>query len=181
MWNKVAELIIRFRVIFIIVIALSTIVMGWYASQVQMSYDFAKTVPPGDPDMVTLNKFREQFGEDGNIIAVGLKDSSVYQLKNFVAFGQMTREIRQIEGVNEVISLPVLKMILKDTAHSKFYLSPIYPDTIHSQAHLDSLLAVTRNQPIYMNQLVNRQNGATMMLVSVQKEVMNSARREALK
>lgn len=181
MWNKVAELIIRFRVIFIIVIALSTIVMGWYASKVQMSYDFAKTVPPGDPDMVTLNKFREQFGEDGNIIAVGLRDSSVYELKNFEAFRQMTREIRQIEGVNEVIALPVLKMILKDTAHSKFYLHPIYPDTIYSQANLDSLLAVTRNQPIYMNQLVNRENGATMMLVSVQKEVMNSARREKLK
>lgn len=181
MWNRVAELIIRFRVIFIIIIGLSTVVMGWYASKVQMSYDFAKTVPPGDPDMVTLTKFREQFGEDGNIIAVGLQDSAVYQLKNFEALRTLTREIRQIEGVNEVISLPVLKMILKDTAHSKFYLSPIYPDTISSQEHLDSLLAVTRNQPIYMNQLVNRHNGATMMLVSVQKEVMNSARREALK
>ncbi len=181
MWNRIAELIIRYRVTFIIIIALTTVVMAWYASKVQMSYDFARTVPPNDPDMVTLTKFREQFGEDGNIIAVGMKDSSVFTFRNFVAFGEMTREIRQIEGVNEVISLPMLKMILKDTAQSRFYLSPIFPDTLQSQEQLDSLLGVARNQPIYMNQLVNSDNGATMMLVSVQKEVMNSAKREVLK
>jgi uncharacterized protein len=181
MWNRVAELIIRFRVIFIILIAISTLVMAWYASKVQMSYDFAKTVPPDDPDMVTLTKFREQFGEDGNIIAVGFRDSAVYELNNFVAFREMTREIRRIEGVNEVISLPVLKMILKDTAESKFFLYPIFPDTIRSQSHLDSLLEITRGQKIYMDQLVNSENGATMMLVSVHKDVMNSAKREALK
>ena len=181
MWNRVAELIIRFRVVFIVLIAISTLVMGWYASKVQMSYDFAKTVPPDDPDMVTLTKFREQFGEDGNIIAVGFRDSAVYELKNFIAFREMTREIRGINGVNEVISLPVLKMILKDTAESKFFLYPIFPDTIPSQRHLDSLLQITRGQKIYMDQLVNSGNGATMMLVSVQKDVMNSAKREALK
>jgi uncharacterized protein len=181
MWNRVAELIIRFRVVFIVLIAISTLVMAWYASKVQMSYDFAKTVPPDDPDMITLTKFREQFGEDGNIIAVGFRDSAVYELKNFIAFREMTREIRRIEGVNEVISLPVLKMILKDTAESKFFLYPIFPDTIQSQHQLDSLLQITRGQKIYMDQLVNSENGATMMLVSVQKDVMNSAKREALK
>jgi uncharacterized protein len=181
MWNRIAELIIRFRVLLIVIIAGTTVVMAWYASRVQMSYDSNKTVPPNDPDMVTLTKFREQFGEDGNIIAIGLQDSAVYNVKNFIAYREMTRQIKKLEGVNEVISLPVLKMILKDTAQSRFYLFPIFPDSITSQAHLDSLLMILRGQKIYMNQLVNSNNGATMILVSVQKEVMNSARREGLK
>jgi uncharacterized protein len=181
MWNRAAQLIIRFRVILIVVIGLTTLVMGYFASKVQMSYDFAKTVPADDPDMITLTRFREQFGEDGNIIAVGLKDSSVFKLKNFLAFRQMSREIREIAGVNEVISLPLLRMILKDTAHSKFYLNPIFPDSIQTQEVLDSLLTISRGQKIYMDHLVNPRNGATMMLISVQKEVMNSALRDALK
>ncbi len=180
MWTRVAEIIIRFRVTFIVMIGIITVFMGWKASQVEMSYDFARTVPLKDPDMVVLTKFREQFGEDGNIIAIGLRDSSVYQLKNFDAFRTLSKEIRSLEGVNEVISLPVLKMILKDTAERKFYLEHIFPDTISSQEHLDSLLTVTRDQRIYMDQLVNSGNGATMMLVSIQKEVMNSSRREAM-
>lgn len=180
MWNRVAQLIIRFRLVLIVIIALSTAVMGYYASKVEMSYDFARTVPLDDPDMIMLNQFRAQFGEDGNIIAVGLKDSSVYQLNNFLALRELTRDIKSIPGVNEVISLPVLKMILKDTARQRFYLYPIYPEKISSQPELDSLLDVTRDQKIYMDQLVNSTNGATMMLVSVQKEVMNSSRREAM-
>jgi uncharacterized protein len=181
MWNNVAQIIIRFRLVFIVLIGLITIVMGYFASKVEMSYDFARTVPLKDPDMVILTSFREQFGEDGNIIAIGAKDSAIYQLKNFEAYRAMTNELRSVAGVNEVISLPVLKIILKDTAETKFYLSPIFPETIASQTALDSLLEVARTQRIYMDQLLNMENGAAMMLISVQKEVMNSARREALK
>ena len=180
MWNRIAQLIIRFRVALITVIGLITILMGYYATKVEMSYDFARTVPPKDPDMVMLTQFRQQFGEDGNVIAVGLQDSSVYQLKKFQAFRDLTKTIRKIHGVTEVVSLPVLKIILKDTAHSRFYLSPIFPDTIDSQASLDSLLQVCSEQRIYMDRFVNSRNGATMMLVLIDKDVMNSSKREAM-
>src|SRR5205814_1099989 len=42
------------------------------------------------------------------------------------------------------------------------------------------LLGALRNQKFYMGQLVNETNGATMMLISVQKEVMNSSKRIGL-
>jgi uncharacterized protein len=180
MWNKIALWIIKFRLALIVAIAVLTAFMGYYASTVQMSYDFARTVPLQDPDMVMLTKFRQQFGEDGNIIAVGIKDSSVYEKKNFEAFRDFSREVKQISGVSEVISLPVLKMILKDTANSRFYLANIFPEKFRDQRDFDSLLNIARNQRFYMGQLVNESNGATMMLISVQKDVMNSSRREEL-
>jgi predicted RND superfamily exporter protein len=181
MWNTVARFIIQYRLALMIVIGVITVVMAYYSSKVEMSYDFARTVPPKDPDMVTLNQFKEQFGEDGNIIAVGLKDSAVYQLKNFEAFRQLSNTIREIDGVNEVVALPSLKIILKDTTagDKRFHFASIFPDTIKA-SEFDSLLTVVRNQKLYMGQLVNSSNGATMMLVSVQKEVVNSSKREAL-
>jgi predicted RND superfamily exporter protein len=180
MWTKVAQLIIRFRLPLMALIAIITVVMAFYASRVEMSYDPNRTVPMDDPDMVTLTEFRKQFGEDGNIIAVGMKDSAIYSLKNFNAFREFTRAVRKLDGVSEVISIPALKMILKDTANAKFYLFPIFPDSIPTQTQLDTLLAVARGQHIYMDRLVNSANGATLMLIPVQKEVMNSARREGL-
>ncbi|RAW03508.1 hypothetical protein DQQ10_01340 [Pseudochryseolinea flava] len=163
-----------------LVIIAITGVMGYYATKVEMSYDFARTVPLDDPDMVYLQKFKAQFGEDGNIIAVGVKDSALYKLDNFNAFRQLTKEIRTIAGVNEVVSLPVIKAIQKDTANTKFFLEPIFPETIDSQQKLDTALAFARGQKVYMDRIVNTGNGATMMLISVQKEVMNSSKREAL-
>jgi uncharacterized protein len=180
MWNKIALWIIRYRLALIVAIGAITLFMGYHASKVQMSYDFARSVPLKDPDMVTLMNFREQFGEDGNIIAIGMLDSAVYEKKNFEAFRDFCRGAKQISGVSEVISLPMLKMIMKDTKNKRFYLSNIFPETFKDQEDYDSLLAVARDQKIYMSQLVNQSNGATMMLVSVQKDVMNSSQREQL-
>lgn len=180
MWNRLADLIIRRKLLLSIVIGLITLVMGYYASKVEMSYDFARTVPTDDPDMVMLREFRAQFGEDGNIIAVGLKDSAIYELENFKAFTELARDIKKINGINDVVSLPLIKMIAKDTVNSKFSLEDVFPSAINSQAALDSVLAVARDQKIYMGQIVNMRNGATMMLLSVQKEVMNSSKRDQL-
>ncbi|HOX81786.1 MAG TPA: efflux RND transporter permease subunit [Chryseolinea sp.] len=180
MWNKIAEGIIRYRLPFIIMIGLITLFMAFFAAKVEMSYDFTRTVPPEDPDMIYLNNFKEQFGEDSNIIAIGMKDSAIYELNNFLAFRDLTSNIKNIKGVVQVVAMPRLKMILKDTANTKFYLDNIFPDTISSQAQLDTLFDLMMNQKVYSNQLINWKNGAMMMLVSVQKEVMNSSARVAM-
>ncbi|HTE33512.1 MAG TPA: efflux RND transporter permease subunit [Chryseolinea sp.] len=177
MWNRLAEGIIRYRLLLSILIGFITVLMGYYASKVEMSYEFARTVPPDDPDMLYHEQFKAQFGEDANLIAVGMKDTAVYKLNNFKAFRELTASIRKINGVTQVLSLPVLKMVLKDTVNSRFYLSDIFNDSIATQEDLDSLLQIARDQRIYADQLINTKNGATMMLVSVKKEVMNSPQR----
>jgi predicted RND superfamily exporter protein len=154
--------------------------MGYHATKVQMSYDLARTVPLDDPEMVFLQKFKAQFGEDGNIIAVGLRDSAIYTLNNFNRFRELNKAIREIPGVNNLLSLPEVKIIRKDTANTRFYLDGHYPKQIKDQAQLDSLMGAIRNQKFYMGQIVNQENGATMMLVSITKEVMNSSKRIAM-
>lgn len=160
-----------------VVIGLITVVMGYYASRVEMSYDFARTVPPNDPDMIELNQFKAQFGEDGNTVAICVKDSSLFQLENFKKFRDLTNNIRKIEGVNGVLSLPILQIILKDTAHTRFYPSPLFTDSLSTQAELDSLLKVALGQKLLIGQLMNTSNGATRIIVPVKKEIANSARR----
>jgi hypothetical protein len=154
--------------------------MGYHATKVQMSYDLARTVPLDDPEMVFLQKFKAQFGEDGNIIAVGLRDSAIYTLDNFNRFRELNKAIREIPGVNDLLSLPEVKIIRKDTANTRFYLDGHYPKQIKDQAQLDSLMGAIRNQKFYMGQIVNQENGATMMLISITKEVMNSSKRIAM-
>jgi uncharacterized protein len=177
MWSKVADFIIRFRMLLIGVIGIITVVMGFYASKVEMSYDFARTVPPEDPDMIFFTKFKQQFGEDGNMMAVGVKDSSIYKLDGFNKLRELSLKLKGIEGINEVLSLPLLRIIQKDTVEKKFYLAPLFPEKIESQQELDSLLAIARDQKFYMGQLVNLSNGATMILAPMNKEYANSVKR----
>jgi uncharacterized protein len=177
MWTSIAKLIIQFRLYLIIMIGLVTVFMGYYASKVQMSYDFAKTVPADDPEQILLANFKAQFGEDGNIIAIGLKDSSVYELSKFNEFIKLTQRLKAISGINNVHGLPQVQVIKKDTALTRFTLSPLFPTEIKSQTELDSLMHVMRDQKFFMSQLVNTANGATRLVVAVRPEVMNSSKR----
>ena len=155
-----------------------TALMGWYASKVEMSYDLNRTVPTEDPDMVYLTQFREKFGEDGNMIAVGLQDSAVFTLDNFKRFDVFCREIRKISGVNEVLSLSRVRILSKDTVENKFKLLPLFEaDSLSSQQQLDSLLHFFQGQGFYSGQLVNSGNGATMLLISIDKETIQSVKR----
>lgn len=61
MWNKIASFIIKFKLALTLLIAAITVVMGYYASKVEMSYDFARTVPLNDPDMVFFQNFKSNL------------------------------------------------------------------------------------------------------------------------
>jgi len=180
MWLRLANAIIQFRALLLVLILIITAFMGWQASMVEMSYDLNRTVPGDDPDMVVLENFRSRFGEDGNVIAAGLQDSAVYSLDGFQKFRAFCDSVRLLEGVNEVLSLPRVRVLIKDTANSKFKLEPLFPKEVVTQAQLDSLLNVYKGQKFYAGQLVNEQNGAAMMLISVNKEVVQSVKRVAL-
>lgn len=182
MWTQLAHFIIKNRVLLIIVIGIITVFMGYHGRNAEMSYDFRSTVPSNDPEQIYYTEFRKQFGEDGNVVAVGLKDSAIYSYQNFEQLRQLCLNIRQLNGVNDVISLPQLKMIEKDTTEGKkqFNLKPIFPDQITSQAELDSLLNEAKKQEFYMGRIVNEKNGAIALLISIHKDVLNSSKRVGL-
>jgi hypothetical protein len=177
MWAALSDFIIRFRVALIAVILLITVFMGYHARRVEMSYDFARTVPPEDPDALYFAEFKKQFGEDGNMVAVGVLDSSVYTLEKFLKVRDLALRLKAVPGVNDVIALPRVKLIQKDTAQKKFYLADLFPDTLRTQQELDSLLNTFAGLKFYEGQLVNPANGAMLMLVAMNKEYLNSSRR----
>lgn len=177
MWEKIADKILAWRNYLFAGIIAITVVMGYYASKVEMSYDFARTVPLNDPDMIFFNRFKEQFGEDGNMVAIAIKDSALYQLKNFERFRQLSNEIKGIDGINQALSLPLFKIAVKDTVEKKFVPISLFPEPLTSQAQLDSLLEVANGQKFLISQLSNTDNGATRLLAPIRKDVANSARR----
>ena len=180
MWTRLSHKIIKYRLLLVIILGLVTIFMGYHATRVEMSYDFAKTVPSDDPDMVNFSMFKGLFGEDGNIIALAVKDSSLYNLSNFRQFRKMSDELATIKGVNSVLSLPRIKRLIKNEEERKFDVEPIFSEKVGTQPELDSLLEVAREQKFYSGQLLNLENGATLVLIAINRDVLNSELRIGL-
>jgi uncharacterized protein len=181
MWTKLSHIIIKYRLLLVGLVVVITGFMGYYARNVQMSFEFAKTVPADDPDMIELLNFRELFGEDGNLVALGILDTSVYEIKNFKKLYKLSRQLDTISGVNSVLSLPLIQRLEKDTVNLKFDVKPIFASGIPDNKHdFDSLIQVAFDQKFYSGQLVNEKNGATLVLISINGEVLNSPKRIVL-
>ncbi|UXP33158.1 MMPL family transporter [Reichenbachiella agarivorans] len=177
MWNLLSSLIIKFRLYLIILLLGITAFMGYKGQYVKWSFVLANVVPDHDPDMIDFKAFKESFGEDGNILALGILDSAIYKTDNFRKLGYMSDELMNINGVNDVLSLPSLKKLVKDQEAKQFKLEPVFDKIPSDQAELDSLIQYALGIKFYSGQLINPTNGANMVLVTIQKELMNSDER----
>lgn len=180
MWSRLAHIILRFRVTLMVVLAVITAFMAYQSKNIQWSFDLANIVPDDDEDMRYFRQFRKTFGEDGNIMAIGLKDSSIYELENFKQFSKAVEELEKIDGVRNVLGLPNLQKLEKDNEAKAFRLQPVFENLDVTQEKLDSLLNGAASLKFYSGQLINDENGATLVLITIEKEVLNSKNRDRL-
>src|SRR5690606_34224622 len=180
MWTRIAHIIIKYRLLLIIAIGLITLFMGYKAQEIEMTYDFAKVVPSDDPDMEYFQRFKEMYGEDGNILVVGLQDSAIYTPQNFLRFKFLSEEIASLHGVSQVLSLPLMFQLERDVPNRKFKLSNVFDTIPDTQKELDSLLQIALEQKLFSGQIINHENGATLLLVVIDEKILNSENRQRL-
>jgi hypothetical protein len=180
MWANFARFVIQYRLPFLILLFLLTAFMAYQSRKVELSYNFSKLVPANDPSMVFFQNFLAAFGEDGNIMVIGLRDSSVYQLEKFNKLFHLSNKIKNLEGVDEVISLPNLKYIHKNEDEKKFEYRKLFDKEPDSQVALDSILTFAKNLKLYEGQIWNVQNGAMMLVITINVDYFKNYKREKL-
>ena len=153
--------------------------MGYMSQFVKFNYDFSQTVPDTDEDMMYYNEFKKTFGEDGNVFAVGLKDSSIFNIEKFTLYKDYIKSLESIEGVNGVLGLPTLQILEKNKENKNFTFKELFSPFPTSQKHLDSILSIAKNQKFYDNKITNQDNALTL-LITINKKVLNSKKRDDL-
>ncbi len=177
MWEKLSNIIIKHKLVLLLILGAITVFMVYQARNITMSYELAKIVPPDDPDMIEFAEFKSLFGEDGNILALAIKDSAIFEIKNFRRFKYLSEELMTLNGVTRVISLPTMQKMVKNTKERKFELVTIFEDIPDDPHEFDSLLKFAINQKFYSEQLFNPENGAVLILVGIDPEVLKTEKR----
>lgn len=181
MLTKLAHYIIKLKLPLMITIAALTVFMGYIGKDIEMSYNFAKVVPPDDEDMVYYQKFRSTFGEDGSVVVVGMDDSSVYtNPETFKALIELTTRLEGIEGVDGLIGITSLYEIVRDDSTRKFKALKIEVDQIDSKEALQKHVEKVKSQLFYEDQLVNFETGASLIALSLAEKSINSKYRNKL-
>jgi predicted RND superfamily exporter protein len=148
--------------------------MAWHASKVELSYEFARAIPTSNPKYKEYQDFRKKFGEEGNLLVIGIQTDQLFNEKMFNEYSTLLNILRKVRGVEDIISVPTAINLVKDSATEKLRAVPIFPNKYLAQTEIDSSKNIFLGLPFYKTVLYNPSTNAWLMGLRINKDIMNS-------
>ena len=172
MWQNIGRFILKYRLLILITLAALTAFMGYHASKVQLSYDFSRAIPLNNPKYKVYQEFRKTFGEDGNLLVLGIQTDKFFTEKIFNDYTALQQKLKQQFGVDDIISIPSAVNLVKVPETEKLKADTIFADRKLTQTELDSAANKFLNLPFYRKLLYNPETNAWLMGIRIKKELM---------
>ncbi len=193
MWFKFSRIILKNRVLFLIILGVITIFLGYNAQFAKMSYQLAQMLPKSDTTFIEYQNFKKTFGKDGSVVVVGIENKKLFELSNFNAWYDLTHEIKEIKvnfkrndslvkvkGVTEALSIANAFLLKKNIAEKRFDFEQIVKHKPKSQQEVDSLKKVLLQYPFYKGFLYADSTHTTLIAITLNRAVLDSKYRNAL-
>jgi uncharacterized protein len=177
MWAKIARLILRNRILILILLTAGTAFMGWHARKVEITYEFARLLPDDDSTYIQYESFKKKFGQDGNILVVGISDEKLYTLEQFNDWYDLGNAIKKIEGIQQVVSVARLYRLTKNDSLGKFEFKPVISAKPVTQEEVDSIKDVIAELPFYKEIIFDEKSHSTIMAITFEKKQLNTKNR----
>lgn len=180
MWQRLGRIILQNRLLLLIILAGLTGFMGYQASKVQLSYDFSRAIPTNNPKYKAYQEFKKKFGEDGNLLVIGIQTESVdkfFRDSLFNAYANLQRQLKKVKGVDDIIAVPSAVTLVKMPETERLKADTIFPDRVLTQAEIDSGAKTFLSLPFYESLLYNPKTSAFLMGVRINKDLMASKER----
>ena len=177
MWTVIVRIILRNRILLLVALGIITAFMAYKASFVQFTYEFSRLLPESDTTYVQYQDFKALFGEDGNIMAIGIEDSNFYEINKFNDWYDLGNSIKQIDGIKNIVSVAHISNLYKNKEQKKFEIKPVFISKPKTQAELDSLSEIIQSLPFYKNILYNDSSHTFLMAITLSKEKLNTRER----
>ncbi|MBS1626786.1 MAG: MMPL family transporter [Bacteroidetes bacterium] len=180
MWYSLGKAILKNRILLLIILVAVTAFMGYKASKVQMGYDFTRAIPTNNEKYIDYQKFLKKFGGDGTTLVIGITSDSFFTVDFFNAVGKLHKNLKKVQDVQDVLSIPEAVTLVKDSALQQFVPQKIFHYPYASQAILDSDKNTFQSLPFYKGILYNAASNAYLIGVTVNKDTINSKARTRL-
>ena len=177
MWYRLGQNILKYKKTYLFFILLSTVVMGYFAAQIKLSYEYTKAIPSDNPKFIVYNEFVKKYGVDGTTVVVGFETDHFYSKDFFNQVDALHKTIKQNSAVAEVMSIPTAYTITKDSIDTKFNAAKIFNAPYTSDSLLLADQTVFENLPFYQNLLYNPDSNSYIMAISFIADSINSVSR----
>ena len=174
-WSTVANLILKNRIIILLLILGLTFFWSNQWKNIQFTYTEAKLLPDDHPESLIYDDFKNKFGEEGNLIVIGVKDSLLFSEKNFNAWNKLSQKINEYPEVNFVLSFDNIKDLVKDNDNKRFILKEIFEDNKFDLENIAKFKEkIFYDLPFYNKLLLGNQNKTARTIISLNTEIVNT-------
>tara|TARA_B100000787_G_C16198787_1_gene303016 strand:- start:4288 stop:6651 length:2364 start_codon:yes stop_codon:yes gene_type:complete len=179
-WTKVSRIILKNRYLILILIAIVTALLVSQMKHMRFSYTEANLLPENHEVNIEYNKFLDIFGEEGNLILLAIKDSTVFTPAKFNAWNSLAKSFDSLSEVEFTLSIADVKKIKKDKKNRKFVLESIYNGELSSQLEVNTVKKeLFEKLPFYDNLLYNKKTGTIQTAIYINKKIVNTPVRKA--
>jgi len=177
-WSAVARFILRNRMLIIIAIVGMTVFMGMQWKNMRFTYTEANLLPDDHKFNEEYLQFLDIFGEEGNLIILGVKDTTLFQLETFLAWSKLSENIRSYDEVDLTLSVSDLQVLEKIEDSASFDLVPFIQDSILDQKKLDRYQYELFNKlPFYEGLVYSPNKQSVRTAIYLKKDIVNTAAR----
>ena len=179
-WTRVSRIILKNRYLILILIAIATAFLVSQMKHMRFSYTEANLLPEDHEVNIQYNKFLEIFGEEGNLILLAIKDSTVFTPEKFNAWNSLAKSFDSLSEVEFTLSIADVKTLKADRKNRKFILEAIYEGELKTQKKVDAIKKeLFEKLPFYDNLLYNKKTGTIQTAIYIDKEIVNTPVRKA--
>lgn len=151
--------------------------MGYQATQVQLTYNFARIIPEDDPKYIDFMSFRKVFGEDGSVMAIGMRSQGLFTQDVLNDWYRLGKDIEEVKGIENVLSVAHAFEVVKDDSTRKPIVKPLMTAPLATDSAVDAYEEHFLNLPFYQGFLYNPETHATIMAITFNKKVLDSKAR----
>jgi len=180
MWQTIARIILRNRVAILVAIGLITVLMAYMATSVKIRYDFAALLPSTDSTLINYKDFKQRFGEDGDVLVIGIENEHLFRKDVYDAWYDMGEEMRQLQGVDQVVSAARCYHLVRNDSLKKFDFKLLSEGKPATQSELDSIKTELVKLKFYDKLMWDEESHISVMAITMSAKVLDSKKRVAL-
>ena len=176
MWHLVSHIILKFRIPLLLVVGALTVFMAMQIPKAQLNYSFDKVIPEDHPYSIKYDSFKNKFGEDGNIMVIGVRSPDLFDYTFLNAWYELGKKIEGMEGIAQVVSVADCYMLEKNKEEKRFEFIELQ-GPVRNREIADSFSKIIEKQEFYHGLLYNPETKATLMAITFEQGLLNSRER----
>ena len=178
-WELIARVVLRNRILMLSIIVAITVFLAMQWKNIHFTHTEANMLPDDNIVNIEYNAFLEKFGEEGNLVIIGVKDKTFFTPKAYEAWSKLMNTLKDDKAVDLIISINDLKKLQKNEVLQKFELVPFAdPSKITDKGYLEKLKKELFNDlPFYEGLLFNKRSGTIRSAIYLDKKIVNTPTR----